>query len=106
MFCACCNSCKIMPVVVHGAGSFGHFEAKYEYFFLCSCIKVCRKYGIATGCTDLSCFPHIGFAATQESVRRLSTHVVNALLREGLPALRLPVFPEWCVHPRKQVCSH
>ena len=75
-----------LPVVLlHGAGSFGHFQAK--------------KYAISKGVRDPS-FSWLGFAETRSSVTRLNAHVLSALLRAGVPAVALSPFPRWSTRGR------
>lgn len=62
-------------VLVHGAGSFGHFPAK--------------RYGLPL------CFSPEGLRVTHESVARLSDLVVGALSRAGVDSL--PVHPLSCL---------
>ena len=67
-------------VLLHGAGSFGHFQA--------------RQYGLKHGATHPSYAP-IGFALTRSSVTRLNSLVLSSLLQCGLPAVSLAAFPRW-----------
>ena len=62
-------------VLVHGAGSFGHFPAK--------------RYGLPL------CFSPEGLRVTHASVARLNDLVVKALSREGVDSL--PVHPLSCL---------
>lgn len=61
-------------VVVHGAGSFGHFEAS--------------QYGITKPHTPQHTLLE-GFAKTRRSVTRLNQLVVSALVDAGVPAVGL-----------------
>ena len=67
-------------VLLHGAGSFGHFQA--------------RQYGLKHGATHPGYAP-IGFALTRSSVTRLNSLVLSSLLQCGLPAVSLAAFPRW-----------
>ena len=67
-------------VLVHGAGSFGHFHA--------------REHGVSRG-TAHSAFSWRGFALTRSSVTRLNGIVLTALLEQGIAACGLPPFPRW-----------
>lgn len=67
-------------VLIHGAGSFGHFQA--------------HEHGVSKGAAD-SRFSWLGFAETRSSVTRLNALVVAAMLREGVPTVGLPPFPRW-----------
>jgi isopentenyl phosphate kinase len=69
--------------VVHGAGSFGHFDA--------------REYGVSTG-TNLAASQHlaIGCSKTRRSVTRLNNDLLGALIDAGLPAVGISAFPN-CV---------
>ncbi|KAK1269973.1 hypothetical protein QJS04_geneDACA006887 [Acorus gramineus] len=59
-------------VIVHGAGSFGHFQAS--------------KSGVHKGGLHLP-LVKAGFVATRISVTSLNLEVVKALAREGIPSL-------------------
>ena len=61
-------------VVVHGAGSFGHHEAK--------------EHGLRHGGTVRACPRHVavGEALTRAAVRTLNAHVCVALAHAGIPA--------------------
>ena len=61
-------------VVIHGAGSFGHFEAK--------------EFGVAQGRRE----NEFGFALTRRAVKRLNTIVIDALIAVGLPATSVSPF--------------
>jgi isopentenyl phosphate kinase len=67
-------------VLLHGAGSFGHFHA--------------RQYALKHGSSHPKYLP-IGFAQTRSSVTRLNGLVVSALLAHGLPAVSVHPFPQW-----------
>ena len=63
-------------VLLHGAGSFGHFQA--------------HKHGTSRG---LAGGGWLGFCDTRGSVTLLNNHVVRALVAAGVPAVGLPPFP-------------
>lgn len=77
----CSTATKRRYILVHGAGSFGHFTAK--------------EYGLR----GLSSEPNIdpkqqgyiveGVAETRRSVQTLNQHVISALLKHGVPAVGL-----------------
>ena len=67
-------------VLIHGAGSFGHFQA--------------RKHSVSKG-TAAPGFSWRGFGLTRASVCKLNGHVVNALLEAGVAAVGMPPFPTW-----------
>ena len=67
-------------VLVHGCGSFGHFQA--------------HQYGVSKG-TDAPEFAWLGFAKTRRSATTLNALVVDALLQEGLAAVHVAPFPSW-----------
>ncbi len=83
-----CSRWARSSVILHGAGSFGHFQAS--------------KYGVSKGAAD-SRFSFLGFAETRSSVTRLNSLVVSALLACGLPACGLPPFPRWTTRAKKLV---
>ena len=67
-------------VVVHGAGSFGHFQAK--------------EFGVQGGSLE---DPRVvrGFAETRASVTKLNTKIVDALVREKVNAVGLSPCAFW-----------
>ena len=69
---------KARCVVIHGAGSFGHFQA--------------REFGVSKGTAHPS-FSWEGFAATRASVCKLNGLVVSSLLAAGVAAVGVPPFP-------------
>ncbi|KAL6755712.1 Aspartate/glutamate/uridylate kinase [Haematococcus lacustris] len=89
-----CVQCPGPCIVVHGAGSFGHGQAKHG--------------GVAFG-TVLDkaspTLPHslaMGVANTRAAVTALNVHVVDALVREGSAAVGLPPFASgWTAHGKK-----
>ncbi|GAV90536.1 AA_kinase domain-containing protein [Cephalotus follicularis] len=64
-------------VVVHGAGSFGHFQAS--------------KSGVHKGGLDRP-LVKAGFVATRISVTTLNLKIVRALAREGIPSIGMSPF--------------
>jgi isopentenyl phosphate kinase len=64
--------------VLHGAGSFGHFQA--------------REHAVSKGVAHPS-FSWRGFALTRASVSTLNGHVVDALLSAGVVAVGVHPFP-------------
>ncbi|GMH01766.1 hypothetical protein Nepgr_003605 [Nepenthes gracilis] len=64
-------------IVVHGAGSFGHFQAS--------------KSGVHKGGLDQS-LVKAGFVATRISVTSLNLEIVRALAREGIPSIGISPF--------------
>ncbi|KAL0541219.1 hypothetical protein IC582_021261 [Cucumis melo] len=64
-------------IVVHGAGSFGHFQAS--------------KSGVHKGGLDRS-LVKAGFVATRISVTSLNLKIVRALAREGIPSVGMSPF--------------
>ena len=71
-------------VLLHGAGSFGHFQA--------------HKHGTSRG---LAGGGWLGFCDTRGSVTLLNNHVVRALVAAGVPAVGLPPFPATRLRRRK-----
>lgn len=71
------NQLGVRLAVLHGAGSFGHFQAK--------------KYGISKG----SSHPQwaFGFADTRRAVTKLNHEVVSRLLLLNVPAVGVSPFP-------------
>lgn len=65
-------------VLVHGAGSFGHWQAK--------------EGRIHEGWQGSD---RLGFARTRAAVTRLNSLVVSRLVDAGVPAVGLPAFPAW-----------
>ncbi|XP_038890099.1 isopentenyl phosphate kinase isoform X2 [Benincasa hispida] len=64
-------------IVVHGAGSFGHFQAS--------------KSGVHKGGLDRS-LVKAGFVATRISVTSLNLQIVRSLAREGIPSVGMSPF--------------
>ncbi|XP_024029425.1 uncharacterized protein LOC21398807 isoform X2 [Morus notabilis] len=64
-------------IVVHGAGSFGHFQAS--------------ESGVHKGGLDRP-LVKAGFVATRISVTKLNLEIVRALAREGIPSIGLSPF--------------
>lgn len=67
-------------ILVHGAGSFGHFEA--------------REYRLNS--TDVSDFPvksAMGIARCRASLAQLHSRVLDALVSAGIPVASIPTFP-------------
>lgn len=64
-------------IVVHGAGSFGHFQAS--------------KSGVHKGGLD-DPLVKAGFVATRISVTSLNLEIVRALAREGIPSIGMSPF--------------
>ncbi|KAL2904071.1 Isopentenyl phosphate kinase [Bienertia sinuspersici] len=64
-------------IVVHGAGSFGHFQAS--------------KSGVHKGGIDQP-LVKAGFVATHISVKLLNLEIVRALAREGIPSIGISPF--------------
>lgn len=64
-------------IVVHGAGSFGHFQAS--------------KSGVHKGGLSRS-LVKAGFVATRISVTSLNLEIVRALAREGIPSIGMSPF--------------
>ncbi|KAG6476130.1 hypothetical protein ZIOFF_065366 [Zingiber officinale] len=64
-------------IVVHGAGSFGHFQASTS--------------GVHKGGLHLP-LVKAGFVATRISVTSLNLEIVRALAREGIPSVGMPPF--------------
>ncbi|WCJ22176.1 Isopentenyl phosphate kinase [Euphorbia peplus] len=64
-------------VVVHGAGSFGHFQAS--------------KSGVHKGGLDIPVVK-AGFVATRISVTTLNLEIVRVLAREGIPSVGMSPF--------------
>jgi len=78
------------PIVVHGAGSFGHFQAK--------------QYSVSSGTLSesgcprspnqkLSAFLREGFAKTRLSVTQLNHHIMTTMIQKGIPAVGVSPFP-------------
>ncbi|KAF8069709.1 DCI1 [Scenedesmus sp. PABB004] len=72
--------------VVHGAGSFGHFQAS--------------EFGIARGGNDPQSAV-AGFVATRRSVARLHAAVLDALIDAGVPAVGLSPCGVWTTNDRR-----
>ena len=103
-------------VVVHGAGSFGHTQARrfgVKAGFFCeegvgggAAVMGEGVVAVAQGGADgaqqeagrmqmQSGNPAFGFADTRRSVTRLNHYVVEALINEGVAAVGVSPFPTW-----------
>lgn len=75
----------VSMAIIHGAGSFGHQQAK--------------EYGISKGTSESAlAYPlserlREGFAKTRLSVTTLNKHVITALVKEGLPVVTISPCP-------------
>lgn len=83
-------------IVVHGAGSFGHFQAK--------------KFGVSGGFAEKSCFDdevHVkrGFVATRLSVTKLNHKLVSAFVDAGLLAVSVSPCSGWRTENNSTVVS-
>jgi len=77
-------------ILVHGAGSFGHFEAKkYDVH------KGIRGEEKTARREEIEEKLFFGFALTRASVQRLSSIFISALLEAGIPAISMSPFPQW-----------
>lgn len=71
--------------VIHGAGSFGHFEA--------------REHRLnSTAPADATHQTPLGVARCRASLAQLNAAVVDALVDAGVPAVTVPAFPGGGVH--------
>ncbi|KAL4222374.1 hypothetical protein ACF0H5_018413 [Mactra antiquata] len=81
----CCHRNKLTCVIVHGAGSFGHHQAK--------------EYKVNNGWTGMSenKIKHVkkGFYLTRQSVTKLHQTVLSALLDKDIPAVGLSACGIW-----------
>lgn len=68
-------------IVVHGAGSFGHFQA--------------HEYGTASGFSNDILKGRIGFAKTRLSVTKLQHTITTVFLENGIPALGISPCGSW-----------
>ncbi|EDO43182.1 predicted protein [Nematostella vectensis] len=68
-------------VLIHGAGSFGHFQA--------------HKYGIAKGLGDDPIRGKAGFVKTRLSVTKLLHKVCEVFVEQGIPAVALSPCGSW-----------
>ena len=74
-------------VVVHGAGSFGHSHARK--------FRVKMGFHCEEGKESEAGHYQFGFADTRRSVTRLNHYLVEALVKEGVPAVGVSPFPVW-----------
>jgi len=68
-------------IVIHGAGSFGHFQA--------------HEYGTANGFSDNPSRGRIGFAKTRLSVTKLQHSITEVFLANGIPAVGISPCGSW-----------
>lgn len=76
-----CRRRGVDVVVVHGAGSFGHFQAK--------------EYRVNDGLKSRSPKDLVGFAKTRQSVTKLNQHVCAAFVAADIPAIGISPCPGW-----------
>jgi isopentenyl phosphate kinase len=83
----------VQMAIIHGAGSFGHQQAK--------------QYGVSKGVSGDPCRlpPSLmeGAAKTRLSVTTLNKHVVTALVKEGVPAMTISPCPFIATESKKLV---
>ncbi|KAL8142328.1 hypothetical protein V2J09_015360 [Rumex salicifolius] len=86
--------CSLMEssnfIVVHGAGSFGHFQAS--------------KSGVHKGSLDKA-IVKAGFVATRISVTSLNLEIVRALAREGIPSIGMSPFSSGWSTSKRNIAS-
>ncbi|CAL1529260.1 unnamed protein product [Lymnaea stagnalis] len=93
----CIRSCReagLSCIVVHGAGSFGHHQAK-RY-------QVNDGFVTATTKDELD-FKRQGFCLTRQSVTKLNQLVVNCLIDVGVPAVACSPGSSWEVDKKLPV---
>eukprot|EP01112_Ceratiomyxa_fruticulosa_P016297 TRINITY_DN4900_c0_g1_i2.p1 TRINITY_DN4900_c0_g1~~TRINITY_DN4900_c0_g1_i2.p1 ORF type:complete len:123 (+),score=15.45 TRINITY_DN4900_c0_g1_i2:321-689(+) len=79
-----------LPIVIHGAGSFGHFEAK--------------EYGVNKGINQENQHRSLmGISLTRKSVTKLNSIIVGALIENNLPAVSVSVFSLWSFEDETQL---
>ncbi|XP_059160067.1 uncharacterized protein LOC131943801 isoform X2 [Physella acuta] len=91
-----CTDHGLKCIVVHGAGSFGHHQAK--------------QYEVNTGLTDLktkedSSLKVRGYCLTRQSVTKLNQMVVDSLLQSGVPAVACSPGSSWITSNREPLHS-
>jgi isopentenyl phosphate kinase len=80
-------------IIVHGAGSFGHFQAKKHQFHL--------SEGGQSGKTPVELLR--GVAETRQSVLKLNAIIVDMLLEAGVPAVGMAPMGSWSMGGKKGV---
>ena len=76
------------PVIVHGAGSFGHFQAK-QYS-----VGQGREAPSGRNNSDgISEFLREGFAKTRLSVTTLNHHIITTLITKRVPGVGISLYP-------------
>ncbi|KAJ8024190.1 Isopentenyl phosphate kinase [Holothuria leucospilota] len=84
-------------IIVHGAGSFGHFQAK--------------EFGVNEGfpedrsLIEKTAYVRKGFANTRLSVTKLNHMVVAAFVESGIPAVSVSPFCGWRTRDKTEVTS-
>ncbi|XP_044184465.1 isopentenyl phosphate kinase-like isoform X1 [Acropora millepora] len=68
-------------IVVHGAGSFGHFQA--------------HEYALTNGFSEDLQNSRIGFAKTRQSVTKLQQMVIESFISNGIPAVGISPCGSW-----------
>jgi isopentenyl phosphate kinase len=86
------------PILIHGAGSFGHFQAK--------------QYSVSSGARydtgrptspdeRISSFLREGFSKTRLSVTKLNHHIITTMIQKGIPCVGVSPFPTISTHNRE-----
>ena len=83
----CASSPEFRAIVLHGAGSFGHFQAK-QYSVGSGTSK---SSGVEDG--RVSFFLREGFSKTRLSVTSLNHHIVTTMIQKGISAVGVSPFP-------------
>ncbi|XP_042198093.1 isopentenyl phosphate kinase-like isoform X1 [Callorhinchus milii] len=81
-------------VVVHGAGSFGHFQAK-EY-------QVAKGRAVTEGSDGIDRM-RTGLCLTRLSVTKLNLMIIEELVKAGVPAVGLSAFGIWKTAGRRVI---
>ncbi|XP_071831901.1 uncharacterized protein [Apostichopus japonicus] len=83
-------------IIVHGAGSFGHFQAK-EF-------RVSDGFDTESSCEDKA-YVRKGFAVTKLSVTKLNHRLVSAFVEAGISAVSVSPCSGWRTEDKSKVTS-
>lgn len=78
------------PIVIHGGGSFGHFQAKQ---FSVSAGAMSDSGQPMAPDESISGFLREGFSKTRLSVTTLNHYIIKNMIQKGLPAVSVSPFP-------------
>lgn len=92
-------------VLVHGAGSFGHFQAKKHNVSAGKAGIPAAAAAASTGVDYAKLRALVGASDCRRSVTWLNNHIVGSLVALGVPAIGVSPFPSWRMRDRSVSAS-